>query len=301
VPSASASFAPLADLPAGPSAVPAAQADTLVAHGSLRLELLEAGGAPRQPLRTSLRPGRTERAQLTAEVTLTVAVSGAPEPQLVPRMKVAVEAQMSKNDSLSVKLTEVTLDGTVDGERLADARAHAAKLVGVSFELPVGERGRKGPPSVPKGAVGPALQLWSTVAEVLRELVVPLPAEPVGRGARWQVFERLPRGGVEMLRRTRYTLLALEGAEMRLRGEVEEVAIVGGADDPALPKEVRVTPIEGTAKGEHSVRRPLVDAVLPSASESQLQSRLVAEGSERATVTLRQTIHFEKPRKKEGP
>src|SRR5262245_36134475 len=68
-PSGSASFAPLADLPAGPAAVPAAQADTLVGHGSLRLELLEAGGAPRQPLRTSLRPGRTERAQLTVEVT----------------------------------------------------------------------------------------------------------------------------------------------------------------------------------------------------------------------------------------
>jgi hypothetical protein len=74
------------------------------------------------------------------------------------------------------------------------------------------------------------------------------------------------------------------------------VAISGGGDsDPALPKDVRVDAIEGTAKGEHSLRRPVVDAVLAT-SDSRLESRLVtdlrheANAPIRGVVDLKQTL-----------
>jgi hypothetical protein len=305
---ATSALPPLRDLPEGPEAIPAAQADTLVPAGQLRVELLSAGGMPRQPVRTTVRTGRREELELTADVGVTVAAGGGdPSPQTVPRLHVALEAEVVKADgdktSLQVKLVEVRTEGGPDVSEVTKS------LQGAAFEIPLNERGRAGAPSVPAAASAPALQLWSTVAEALREMVTPFPAEPIGRGAQWHAFERQPRAGVEMLRRTRYTLVKIEGEELSIRGEVREVAVAGGsARDPALPEGLRLNPIEGSASGEHTWRRPLLDAVLPVASDSRLQSKLTTDthhelGTERVrgVIELRQTLTGKRRKTKEAP
>jgi hypothetical protein len=311
--------APLGDLPEGPGVLSPAQADRLVARGTLRVELVSAGAVPREALRVVFEGSGREELRLRAVVKLAVSLAGDKSEQPVPGMVLSLAAEARVGDGgrggeLWVIIQELVLEpqGAAEKAVAAEMQPHLAKLAGVDCQMPIGSRGRTGPPSVPpEAAAGPTAQLWSTVGEALRELAVPLPAEPVGRGAEWHVFERLHRAGIEMLRRTRYQLLGREGGKVKLSGRIRELPIAGGSRDPAAPEGVTIDPQRGETVGEHRLTRPLFGGVVPTESESKLESRLVTEtrhelakdGPVTAEVVLTQTLrltHAPKPPSK-GP
>jgi hypothetical protein len=149
----------------------------------------------------------------------------------------------------------------------------AAQLAGLEADIPMTPRGPSGG-LTPRAEVDVEVgQLWSTIAEAVMELMVTLPDEPVGIGARWRSYQRLRRGGVAMLRRTRFTLKSLD-PELVLVAELDERPVAGSSEgDPAVPAGVLIAPREGHAHGTRTLRRN-PGSWLPGAAESHLDSQL---------------------------
>ncbi|MBW2454765.1 MAG: hypothetical protein JRI68_09650 [Deltaproteobacteria bacterium] len=299
----------LRDLPAGDRAIAASRADGLVRTGQTRVELVSAGEPPRRLLRYRLALPERGRLVVTAQIAMTVHHPGEPPVTLpVPPLRVVLDLDVipAEGDAATVSLTigEVAVNPADEAEQTVAAEM-APVLAGLrsmasTFQLP--PRGIDVGPLQPSRRPTPeVLQLWTTVGEAVRDLVIPYPVAEVGSGAQWKVFDRVRRAGIGMVRRTTYRVVALDDQFITLAAESREVAIASaGRRDPALPADQIIEVVRGDSTGSRAVVRP-VDRLLPRDSESKLLGKitmdtrpppeLVPDGAaRRSSVQLYQTL-----------
>jgi hypothetical protein len=297
--------APLTDLPSGDEPVSLARAATLVAPGGSRVELVDAGAEPLSALRLPTGEQAARRLELSVTVGLYITLPGRPaQKQPVPPMRVAMDLAVApKTDgaaNLTIALADVTLAPQSESEEAIakKMRGVITQLRGLAWTMSYGAKGAKAVATPPKGTPTEVLQLWSTIDEALRDLLVPVPEKAIGVGARWRVFDRVRRAGVELLRRSDYTLAARDDKSLTLRASVSESAISTAAvRDPALPDGLTVRAASGSSRGKRELTRPLGSIVVQS-SESTVVSRLTtltrhelaAGESQRASLVLEQTL-----------
>jgi hypothetical protein len=211
----------------------------------------------------------------------------------VPALEVTVSlTQREAKDGLG--RVELAIEKTALHARREEEREVARemeplvkKLAGIRAVMGVTAQGLATAPPTPAGVEPEVLQLWSSVAEAVGDAVVPFPLEPIGTGAVWTVLDRVRRAGVDMLRRTRWTLVSRKDGELQIEGEVTEVPIAGTAHDPSLPKELELSVESGLAAGK---RRARVGSQLwPLASTTELSSDLVLVARPRPGAGLGQS------------
>jgi hypothetical protein len=66
-------------------------------------------------------------------------------------------------------------------------------------------------------------------------MVTPLPAEPVGLGARWQVISRTATGGADLLQSAIYTLKSRDGGRATLEVKLIQLAASDTIHSPQMP------------------------------------------------------------------
>jgi hypothetical protein len=302
---------PLSDLPTGDAPVSLARAKTLVAPGATRIELVSAGDEPRQPLKHPTTPQPPQSVELAIDVALNITLPGAgavkqPVPPMRVVMALGVEASVETSGeakaTLTVALSDVSLAPRTESEEAIarEMQGVLGKLRGLHWTLAFDPHGPLGAAVAPKGAPVEVMQLWGTIDEALRDLVVPLPKAALGKGARWKVFDRVRRAGVELLRRSDYSLVSRDGELLTLRATVHESAISRSAmRDPALPKALIVRALAGRSEGKRELVRAL-GVIVPKRSESTVVSRVStntrheksAESGQRASLVLEQTLHI---------
>ncbi|RLB62162.1 MAG: hypothetical protein DRI90_09695 [Deltaproteobacteria bacterium] len=306
----------LTELPPGDRALDLRQADGLVAAGQARVEPISVGREPRRLLRYGTDRPAAGRLVVTIDIAMTVGPLGeaAVEPA-VPPLRVVLDAQVKPAAQIGTPATvglvmaEVALEPRNEGER---AVAVAMKplivgLRGLRCSFPLAPRGLRRPPLMPTVRTAPeVLQLWTTVAESVGDLMVPYPADEVGLGAQWRAFDRVRRAGIEMLRRTTYRIVALDARSVTIEADGRELAIASaGRGDPALPADRTVEVVRGSAHGTRAVLRSLGE-FLPARTESKLMSQVTMDTSPlpevepgavamRSSVRLTQTVRVVRP------
>jgi len=142
-----------------------------------------------------------------------------------------------------------------------------AQLVGLKIELLLDRHGISSVPSVPRPGTPPeVLQLLGTVEEAVREMVVPLPYDAIGRGGTWRVLTRLRRAGVTVIRECIYELKERHVTTLVIGGHFTELVVDVDEQDPALAGQLVLKVLGGSLAGTHKIVRQVGDLPLLSRS-----------------------------------
>jgi hypothetical protein len=131
-------------------------------------------------------------------------------------------------------------------------------------------------------------QARDDLAQRLLSTIVPLPAEPVGAGARWRVVTILKQGPAFAKQTATYTLIA-PGAVWRVHVKLQRVAEEQRLEDPALPAGTTADLIAMFRAFEGDVEVDPTQAMITRGTltiESRLHVKLTAAGQPAAQEQL---------------
>jgi hypothetical protein len=258
------------------------------------------GMEPHRRLLHEIPPGATEMAEVAIDGSLRVEGRGE-EPEKVEggvRLRLEVRSGLPGEDGrvpITVRLLSWSLpEGDPSIQRMIESPLEGLKSS--SVEAVVDRSGRLCSALwvEPEGPGREALESARAARWLLLPLLPPLPAKPVGVGARWEAVVRPPIPGVDLTQRAEVTLESIEKRAFRLRLRLTHAVPTGRLRLPDLPPGVVVglTSFESAGGGTITVRPsrlvPEVDLRLETrVSTSILSPAGVRNPSGELTLTLR--------------
>jgi hypothetical protein len=242
--------------PAGVAGAPAASATGV--------KLLEAGAEPRKVLRLHPAAGDKQALSLTMKI-------GKSFNSKMSLDSIVKQVGDDGNITYTLVMNDLSMD---DVPGMAPAAAEAMKAAfaaakgmsgtgtvssqGVSGELKLATANRNDPV---------LSQLGGQIQELVGQLVVALPAEAVGVGAKWEIKSRIKVQGIPVDQTASYELVSLEGETLTVKGTKAENAANKTIENPAMPG-VKITITKLT--GRDSVERTVdLTRLLPTAGSDK--------------------------------
>jgi hypothetical protein len=266
------------------------------------ITLLDPGEEPREELRYKLEVGATEKLTLTMSYHAENRLQGAAPQQLkFPSMRMVfeveiIEALPGDRYRYQFELADTGLSDT------AGADQTLVKMAGAGLEKSVGMRGtavvdahgviRDGNLEIPPGLDPNMRVMMESMKSSMEQLSSPLPPQPLGAGARWELRQTLAQAQVSLEQTTNYELEQDDKGKRRLRGAIRQVADRQEVDLPNIDKAELVSL---TATGTSLIDLDL-DHLAPRsgtvAIESTSQFELTAHGLTRGLIS-RGTLELE--------
>lgn len=200
----------------------------------LTVKLLESGQEPRRVLRHDLQPGAQRALVIDARTSTGTSFIPHDFPGLQfakLQMRMQVDRQEAKAGQVRYGFTIIE-SKLLDGEAIAEAVRNAASdmvanCVGISGEATVDDRGRtvSSKMNLPKGISHDSEQVLRSMEGCMEDFCNPLPAEPVGLGAQWEVLTSIKADGVPFKQTSTYTL-----AELTNDGYAADVSVAQAVD-----------------------------------------------------------------------
>lgn len=222
--------------------------------------LLEAGREPRQALRYPSSPTPAHRMSLGLRLSMKMEVPGSPVPPIdMPGLRLLFDVQSARDGErirYQLKLSDADLTGTDNAHPslLAEMRKGVGLLVGASGQLEVDPRGQVSGLSLaqPSGLGSELAQFLNSARLAMDDMVVPLPEEPIGIGAKWEAIDTVTQGGISVREKTYFELVALDGPRALVRTRMVLSADRQRAALPGLPDGVtaEVVSLRGSGTGE---------------------------------------------------
>ena len=190
------------------------------------VRVLDAGAEPRSDLSYTLTKGTSQKMAMAMDMAVGVKTKGQTMPPTsMPRMTMifdttAADKSPAGEFKIDARLTSTSVDpsGAQQDQMAKALRPQIEALKGLGMVYWVNPKGHVHdvkldmPPSVPAAAQ----QLMNGMSQSFESMVTPLPADPVGVGARWQVVSRINTGGADILQSAIYTLKSRSGASAKL-------------------------------------------------------------------------------------
>ncbi len=274
---------------------PAATAD--VATKAPRVELLDAGNAPRQVLLLAPAVGTTSLGLMTMRMKIAQsgAVSNVVGPTTIKAKISTTVTDRSAAGSFDVAFQypsfEVQDNGSQSSAQLRAMRKNLAVLGKLTGTYTIGPNGVVSAshvhiPTIANATVSSVLhQLSSQVAQ----LAIPLPAEPVGVGGRWRVTTQLDLGGIKATQTYVYTLRARHGTVLDLDVRYTQRAPRGRIHLPGVPTGavVNLTRLTSTGSGTSVQDLNGVFSAKSHLSTKSIQMFRLHQGGQSATLLQR--------------
>ncbi len=207
-------------------------------------DLLDPGDAPRRPLRLDLEPGTSTALVVTVDLGVVQEVDGAEQVLDAPPVSQTVVLTVDAVEGEVADVSLLVTDATVDAEAtdLSDAEvltltAAARQVVGIAGRAQFDTRGGlRSFRYVLPDDLDPALAATLDQLEgQIAGLIVPLPEEAVGVGARWRVRSTTTLGGAAVDQITTYTVTDLDDDRIAYTAAVDQRAANQALTLPGLP------------------------------------------------------------------
>jgi hypothetical protein len=265
--------------------------------------LLEAGAEPRTALRFHPQPGDRQIVDMTVKMALGLDTNGKPgEPIKMPAMRmtweIAVKDVSAAGDiTYEMKLADA---GLADETGAASPMAEAIKttlggLKGISSTGTLSPHGatKSRQVNLPASADPQTRQVLEQVKESLATLLLPLPEEPVGVGAKWEVKQPLKTQGLTLQQTTTCQLATMEGERLSLATRLDQNAANQKIQSPAMPNlKLDVTRLTGSGTGDLTLD---LTQLFPVKARMNSQSEVVMSvntGGQKQTMTMRTEAEF---------
>lgn len=224
---------------------PGAADKVLPVGGQPVVKLIEPGAEPRADLSYALVKGATQKMVMAMDMTMAMKAQGQALPTTtIPRMSMGMDATAAEKNGagefrVDSHLTTVSVDPSgAQQEQMARAlRPQLESMKGLSMVYWVNPKGHVHDVKLgmPAGMPPAAQQLLNGMSQSFESMVTPLPAEPVGLGARWQVISRTATGGADLLQSAIYTLKSRDGGRATLEVKLIQLAASDTIHSPQMP------------------------------------------------------------------
>ena len=268
-----------------------AAADKILAQGAASIvKLFEAGDEPRAAMAYTFHKDQKQALKVSLDMTmgLKAGVRSLP-PTPIPRLSMTLDLTAGDGDpggdfhiDAMVRGIEVEAKKAgQDAEIAAAMRPHLEGMKGLSMGYWVSPQGsvRDVKIALPSKTNAAAQQALSSMNQSFESIVTPLPKEPIGVGAQWEVVSRVSSSGADILQFATYTLKSRDGTRASLEVSLKQVAADDRIDAPGLPPGVsaRLRSFRSGGKGSTSVE---TKSIAPEAGRLDLKSSMDVEVSE---------------------
>lgn len=200
-------------------------------------QLIDAGKGARSALRYTLAPGATTLIARTELLSRHVAQGGFTAPVALPAIRDGFEVAITADRPGRLALRAVPGQAAAASPAAEAYLAPGRMLENRAITVEVDDRGAirsLGFDDDPGGARSAAAR--DVLAQSLLTLVVPVPAEPIGSGARWSSVTILRQGPAVAKQTATYTLLARTPRRWKLHVKLQRVGESQQLADPSLPR-----------------------------------------------------------------
>ena len=231
------------------------------ATATASVKLLEAGTEPRKVLRLHPTPGDKQSLSLTVKMAGETKVTGAETSAGrtgLPEVKMTLDSNVKEvSDAGNITYELVVGDlglSKESGAAPAVAAAMEAAFAGVkglSGTCTVSSRGFSNGVELkaPAGSNPVTRQLTDQMKELFIQLVVLMPEEAVGPGAKWEVKMPVKTQGMTIDQTATYELVSLEGERLTTKSTIVQSAANQKIQTPGMPAGVKVDLTKMTGKG----------------------------------------------------
>ena len=269
--------------PAAEDAGQAAPKAAATATDSVKIKLLEAGGEPRRALRLHPKAGDKQTMDMTMLMGIDMQFGQMPAQNMkLPPINMSMETtvkDVSADGEISYDMV-ITEAGIAESSevtpQVADAmRSAFAGIKGLSGTGKLSNRGvdegmtiKAGPNANPQ-----MRQVMDQMKDSFSRMSSPLPEEPVGPGARWEVTTPIKSQGITLLQTATYTLTSLEDEHLSLDTTFSQSAANQKVESPSAPGvKVELVKMEGKGSGN---RTSDLTRILPLSGKGTLKSDML--------------------------
>jgi hypothetical protein len=243
--------------------------------------LLEPGAEPRQALRLKAKQGATAAFELLMNMKMSMSMGAGAPPmeQVLPGMRMVT--QMGVTD---VKPTgdiayqfEYTESGLVDTPGVSPMVANQMKgaiesIKGIKGTGVLTPRFFSRDVEVDAAQADPMIkQQIDQMSQVMSQVTLPLPEEPVGAGAKWRVESEIESGGMRMKIINNVTLKDIKGDVITLQTDITQSAEPQDVMNPQMPPnaKLRLNSLKGGGTGAATLN---LTRVAPLSGEASITS-----------------------------
>lgn len=260
------------------------------------LQIVSAGGEPRELLRYRPIPNTTQKLEVTIDIELDAGDMGGPMPTLVMTLAVNVGATLPTGQST----IHATIEGIVARD-VPNSQVAAASLgptlepmKGIVFDAVLSPNGRMSGTSIDGRAQKlptPTQTSLASLVNSFEQTLMPLPDVPVGPGAVWRNSRPITRDGMTLIAVNSVTLVSKQGSSFSYTID----STLHGADQSAHDGSdtVEVKDITGHAGGKGTV--DLATLAVTSEIVAELRTKMSAPGDAEPTQLTMATITKVKP------
>jgi len=221
--------------------------------------LIEPGDEPRMPMRMHPSVGQRESLELSIGMTMSMRNGAQNMPNIpVPTTKTRMSAEVETVESGTFTVRHVVDDvEVVAGENTPKAvldkvEQNIAPLRNYRAKTQMDERGTVlgGEVELPRDLPAMMHQTMRQMTESMSQLAVPLPAETVGTGARWDTVHEVEQNGMKLRQTGHYSIVGRTGDQVTLVVSMEQELLDPNVDVPGmLGATARVGKFESAGKG----------------------------------------------------
>ena len=235
--------------------------DKTKATGAAQVNLISAGADPKQVLRMHPKAGDKQSLTMSMKMGMEMTMAeGQSMPMKMPAMKLVMDATVG-TVAPAGEITYETLmtDASVSDDpdvmpQIAQAmKTSVAGLKGLTGSGVMTDRGvnKEVTMNLPDGADPQMRQTMEQMKESFSNAGIPLPEEPIGVGAIWEVKMPEKVQGMTIDKTVSYELVSLEGDRMTARSALTQTAAKQKFSSPAMPNmKLDLTKLDGKGTGE---------------------------------------------------
>jgi hypothetical protein len=237
-----------------------------------QVQLLDPGTGPQQTLRLAVAPGAESRLRLTISGTIAGAPGSPAGRQTVPPAGLDMVTRVTSvapNGDIAGTYTVNNATTGRPGSGGAAAGSGQGRLSGTFAVNSRGEWLRGASTSGSAGAAG------SPDLTLLREALIPLPSEPVGRGARWTVRQPVAVGTTQFTPEITYTLRTLTSSSFSVESTYRtDPSTRVGPQVSGTGARLDVTALDLTARSTSQVS---TSEVFPTLRTSRVSGKITSD------------------------
>lgn len=272
-----------------------------------QVQLLNPGVEPRQQLRLKPAIDVKETTVMTVKMDMEVSASGRSSPAAkIPVSVMTFETKVTKidpNGDIHYEFAYTNADITGDTGNIPSAARDAMRsalksMVGMKGSFIMDNRGfnKGGNFILPEGAGNNLKQMVGQMSKAIEQLASPLPAEAVGKGAKWRVSSSSDFSGLNVNDVATYELASWQDGVASLNVIIEQQANPQNITSPELPPGTTLTlkSFASQGRGKVTVRLDRLNPFLStvSVSSNSEMSAKVAGISEESKITTKMVMEM---------
>lgn len=255
------------------------------------LQIVSAGGEPRELLRYRPVPNTTQKLEVTIDIELDAGDMGGPMPTLVMTLTVNIGATLPTGQSAIHATIDRIVARDVPNSHVAAASLGPTlePMKGIVFDAVLSPNGRVTGTSIDGRAQklpAPTQISLASLVNSFEQTLMPLPDVPVGPGAVWRNSRPITRDGMTVTAVNSITLVSRQGSSFSYTID----STLHGADQTAHDGSdaVEVKDITGTGGGKGTV--DLTTLAVTSEIIAELRTKMSAPGDVEPTPLTMATI-----------